>query len=401
MQSIAFFTGGDVYLLGWRIGVDMKIVADKQIYKVEEAFADMGVVTSVSSSMISRELLSDADILLVRSVTQVNAALIEGTPVKFVASASIGVDHVDVNFLRESCVGFAHAPGSSADSVAEYVVAAVMEICAKSGRPPGETVLGIIGVGNVGGRVCALAGALGMECVLNDPPKKAMTGSEVYRPLDEVLKRSDIVSLHVPLVEAGECPTYHLVDGGFVAKMKEGAALINTSRGRVIDEKSFRTARPRLGMVVLDVYEMEPAISVDTVKLADIATPHIAGYSLDGKLRGTDMIYRSAEAFFFREAQWKAESCDLHLQKRAINLRGSKDPVRDGVKATYAIMADDEQLRRIYSVPKDELVKFFETLRADYPKRLEFPHFKLTLSEEQAAFAETLTGLRFEVEVTP
>jgi erythronate-4-phosphate dehydrogenase len=379
----------------------MKLVADKQIYKVEEAFADMGDVTAVSGGMISRELLSDADILLVRSVTQVNAALLEGTPVKFVASASIGVDHVDVDFLRDNCIGFAHAPGSSADSVAEYVAAALIEICAKSGRAPGETTLGIIGAGNVGGRVCALAGALGMEYLLNDPPKKALTGSETYRPLEEVLERSDVVSLHVPLIEAGEGPTYHLVDGGFVSRMKQGAALINTSRGRVIDEKSFKAARSRLGMVALDVFEREPAINVETLNVADIATPHIAGYSLDGKLRGTDMIYHSASAFFFKEARWKSESCDLHLQKRDIDLRNSKDPVSDGIRGAYPIMADDEQFRRIYSVPQDGIVKFFEGLRADYPKRLEFPHFKLTVSESQKAAAETLTGLRFEVELTP
>jgi len=379
----------------------MKLVADKQIYKVEEAFADMGDVTAVSGGMISRELLSDADILLVRSVTQVNAALLEGTPVKFVASASIGVDHVDTDFLRENCIGFAHAPGSSADSVAEYVVAALVEICAKSGRALGGTALGIIGAGNVGSRVCALAGALGMECLLNDPPKKAMTGSEVYRPLEEVLERCDVVSLHVPLIEGGDGPTHHLVNGDFVSRMKQGAALINTSRGRVIDEKSFKDARSRLGMVALDVFEREPAINVETLKLADIATPHIAGYSLDGKLRGTDMIYRGAAAFFFKEARWNADSSDLRLQKRALDLRNSDDPVRDGVRGAYPVMADDEQLRRICSVPQDGLVKFFEGLRADYPKRLEFPHFKLTISESQKAAAEALSGLRFEAEVTP
>jgi len=379
----------------------MKLVADKQIYKVEEAFADMGSVTAVSGGMISREMLSDADILLVRSVTQVNAALLEGTPVKFVASASIGVDHVDVDFLRENSIGFAHAPGSSADSVAEYVAAALIEICAKSGKALGETTLGIIGAGNVGSRVFALARALGMECLLNDPPKKALTGSEVYRPLEEVLERGDVVSLHVPLIESGDGPTYHMVDANFVSRMKQGAALINTSRGRVIDESGFKASRSRLGAVALDVFEKEPAINVETVSVADIATPHIAGYSLDGKLRGTDMIYRSASAFFFKEARWDAGSCDLRLQKREIDLRNSDDPVRDGIKGAYPIMADDEQFRRIYSVPQDELVKFFEGLRANYPKRLEFPHFKLTISESQKAAAAALAELRFEVEVTP
>ncbi|MDR0330688.1 MAG: 4-phosphoerythronate dehydrogenase [Chitinispirillales bacterium] len=375
----------------------MKIVVDKLISKVEEAFADLGAVTAVSSGMMSRELLLDADVLLVRSVTRVNRELLEGTPVKFVASASIGVDHVDVDFLREGSIGFAHAPGSSADSVAEYIIAALFEIAAKSGRAPNELTLGIVGAGNVGGRVCRLAAALGMECVLNDPPKKELTHSEAYRPIDELLERCDIVSLHVPLISGGPNATYHMVDAGFVSRMKQGAALINTSRGRVVDEQSFKTARSRLGAVVLDVFEKEPAINVETLRLADIATPHIAGYSIDGKLRGTEMIYRSARAFFFKDARWSADASGMQKQKHAIDLSASKDAVYDGVKSAYSIMADDKQLRCIYSAAQEDAVKFFESLRANYPKRLEFPHFTLTLGEGRRREAEALKGLGFQV----
>jgi erythronate-4-phosphate dehydrogenase len=181
--------------------------------------------------------------------------------------------------------------------------------------------------------------------------------------------------------------------------MKQGAALINTSRGRVIDEQSFKTVCSRLGIIVLDVFEKEPAISVETLRLADIATPHIAGYSLDGKLRGTDMIYRSAGAFFFKELPWDAAQCELHGQKRIIDLSASKNPVYDGVKGAYSIMADDEQFRYIYSVSEEEQVKFFEGLRANYPKRLEFPHFTLALGENQSKEAAVLRELRFEVEM--
>ncbi|MCL2219151.1 MAG: 4-phosphoerythronate dehydrogenase [Chitinispirillia bacterium] len=378
----------------------MKIIADKLIYKVEEAFADLGRVTAVPTGKITKEQLSDADILLVRSVTPVNAALLEGTGVRFVASASIGVDHIDTEFLRDRCTGFAHAPGSSADSVAEYVMAALLEICAKSGRAPKELKLGIVGAGNVGSRVCRLATALGLECLLNDPPKKELTGSEVYRPIDEVLGTADVVSLHVPLVESGPDATHHMVNADFVSKMKQGAALINTSRGRVIDEDSFKTVCSRLGIIVLDVFEMEPSISVETLRLADIATPHIAGYSLDGKLRGTDMIYRAACAFFFKETSWNAAKSDLYkLKNNEIDLINSKDPIYDGVKAAYSIMADDEQFRMIYAAPKDEQTKFFEDLRANYRKRLEFTHFTMILGEHQRAEADVLRDLRFEVKV--
>ncbi|MCL2182842.1 MAG: 4-phosphoerythronate dehydrogenase [Chitinispirillia bacterium] len=378
----------------------IKIVADKLIYKVEEAFVDLGRITAVPSGKITKELLSDAGILLVRSVTPVNAALLDGTGVRFVASASIGVDHIDTEYLRERCTGFAHAPGSSADSVAEYVTAAMLEICAKSGRAPKEMKLGIIGAGNVGSRVCRMATALGMECLLNDPPKQELTGSDIYRPLDEVLEQADIVSLHVPLVESGPNPTCHMVASDFVSKMKQGAALINTSRGSVIDEESFKTVCSRLGIIVLDVFEKEPDISVDTLRLADIATPHIAGYSLDGKLRGTDMVYRSAAAFFFKEAAWDVSKSDLSRQKNTvIDLTASKDPVYDGVKSAYSIMADDEQFRMIYAAPKEEQTKFFENLRANYPKRLEFPHFTMMLGEHHRKEANLLRELRFETKV--
>ncbi|MDR2578327.1 MAG: 4-phosphoerythronate dehydrogenase [Chitinispirillales bacterium] len=377
----------------------MKIIADRQIYKVEEVFSDLGAVTVIPSNRINRELLSDADILLVRSVTQVNASLLEGTPVKFVASASIGVDHVDPEYLRENNIGFAHAPGSSADSVAEYVAAALLEVCVKSGRRPDELKLGIIGAGNVGSRVCRIATALGMECILNDPPKRVLTGNEIYRPLEEVLEQSDIISLHVPLISSRTNTTCHMVGREFVSRMKQGAALINTSRGRVIDEKSFKTVCSRLGIIVLDVFEKEPAISVETLRLADIATPHIAGYSADGKLRGTDMIYRSAGAFFFKDVAWNLEKCELHNQKYTIDLRASKIPIYDAVRRAYSIMRDDEQFRHIYSVPREEQVKFFESLRANYPQRLEFSHFTAALGERHSDAAEVLRELRFEVSI--
>jgi len=377
----------------------MKIIADKNIYKVEEAFSGLGEVVMTPAAGINQKLLSDsgAEILLVRSVTRVDAALLGGTPVKFVASASVGFDHVDVEYLRGQSIGFAHAPGSSADSVAEYTAAALLEICAKIGRSPRGLKLGIVGAGNVGSRLCRLADALGIECLLNDPPKKELTGSDVYRPIDELLADCDVISLHVPLVDSGPNATGHMVNGEFVSRMKQGAALINTSRGRVIDEKSFRAVCPRLGIIVLDVFEKEPAVSIETLRLADIATPHIAGYSLDGKLRGTDMIYRSASAFFFKDISWEPAQCEMHFKKRSIDLTASSDPVYDGVKSAYSIMSDDEQLRYIYSVPKDEQVKFFEDLRGNYRKRLEFPHFTMMLGEGRRREVEILKGLRFDV----
>ncbi|MFP4163795.1 MAG: 4-phosphoerythronate dehydrogenase [Chitinispirillaceae bacterium] len=375
----------------------MKIVADQNILEVENAFSDIGTVVKVPSYRINRSILQDAQILLVRSVTPVNRELLEGTPVRFVASATIGVDHVDLEYLEQNCIGFAHAPGSNADSVTEYVIASILQIALKMERDPKEMKLGVIGVGNVGSRVCRLARAVGMDCILNDPPKRDLTGQEIYRPLEEVLEKCDIVSLHIPLISSDPYPTYHMVDSQFVTQMKRGAALINTSRGKVIDEKSFRTVRDQLGPVVLDVFENEPQINLDMVKLADVATPHIAGYSLDGKLRGTEMIYESMCAFFFKTPSWSARFCSLCTETEQVDLTSSENPLYDAVQSAYPIMEDDEQFRQIFSIQKDQQARFFEELRKDYPKRLEFPHFTVTLDKKHHKQAAVLKDLRFEV----
>ncbi len=378
----------------------MKIIADQNIYQVENAFSDLGTVTAVPSYKINRAILEDAQALLVRSVTPVNRDLLEGMPVKFVASATIGVDHIDLDYLHENCIGFAHAPGSNADSVAEYVIAAVFQIISKGVFNLKDLKLGIIGAGNVGSRIARLARALGMECLLNDPPKRTLTGNEIYLPLEEVLKQSDIVSLNIPLTMDGQYSTYHMVNADFVSLMKSGAALINTSRGKIIDEKSFRTVREHLGILVLDVFENEPSINMETLRMADIVTPHIAGYSLDGKLRGTEMIYQAMNSFFFKEGSWSAESTTLASQEELIDLRSSKNPLYDAVLRAYPIMNDDEQFRQIFSVHKDQQARYFEELRKNYPKRLEFTHYKIILNASQSVEASILRELRFQVALT-
>ncbi|MFP4014920.1 MAG: 4-phosphoerythronate dehydrogenase [Chitinispirillaceae bacterium] len=375
----------------------MKIVADQNIYSVENAFSDCGTVLKVPSYKITRSILQDAQALLVRSVTPVNQELLEGTAVKFVASVTIGVDHVDLDYLRENNIGFAHAPGSNADSVAEYVVAAIFQTALRMNRDHRELRVGVVGAGNVGGRVCRLARVLGMDCLLNDPPKRDLTGQEIYLPLGEVLENSDIVSLHVPLTTTDPYPTYHMVNSEFVKRMKKGAALINTSRGKVVDEQSFRTVRDHLGVVVLDVFGNEPSINPDTMKLADIATPHVAGYSLDGKLRGTEMIYESMCAFFFKTPSWSADTCALHTERVDLDLRASSNPLYDAVAKAYPIMEDDEQFRQLFSVQKDQQARFFEELRRNYPRRLEFSHFTVLIDEKQKMYADVLRDLRFTV----
>ena len=223
--------------------------------------------------------------------------LLEGTAVRFVGSATIGIDHVDTEYLASRNIGFSHAPGSNANSVAEYISIALLEIARITSRPVNSFTLGVIGVGNVGSRVMLKAGALGMTCLANDPPKQKLSGNKGLLPLDYVLENSDIITVHVPLVKNGEFPTLHLIDERFISRMKQGASLINSSRGAVLDERVLQMHRKKTGRVVLDVWENEPAISMKTLAITDIGTPHIAGYSFDGKVKGMEMVHRFANIF--------------------------------------------------------------------------------------------------------
>lgn len=378
----------------------MKIVADCNIPFAAEAFADFGDVVSVEGKKITPEICRDAGMLLVRSVTKVGASLLDGSSVKFVATATIGTDHIDTAYLEKNWIGFASAPGSNAYSVAEYIIAAILRMAQLKKRSLTDMTLGIIGVGNVGRKVFKMAQALGMPCLLNDPPQQRLTDSDFYVSLDSLLQKSDIVSLHVPLTLEGDDKTVHMVNAAFLNAMKKGSILINTSRGKVVDEKAICEKRlERLGGMVVDVWENEPSINIKYLQLTDIATAHIAGYSYKGKLTGTSMIYDAACAFFFREKKWRPESVLEKLDGVVLDLSKSKQPVFDAVCAAYPIMDDDEKLRKITKYESDKQGAYFSELRQTYYKRLEFTQIAIkkdTVSPENGAL---LSQLGFQLRV--
>lgn len=379
----------------------MKIVADENISLVKEAFSGLGEVVTVPGRSMSKELLNDATVLLVRSVTKVNQELLDGTSVRFVASATIGTDHIDTKYLQENSIGFAYAPGSNAASVAEYVVCALQHMSMKTERPLESMTLGIIGVGNIGSKVYQHAERLGMRCLLNDPPKKRLTGHDIYIPLNQLVEEADVLSLHVPLISAGEDSTYHLVNHELIGKMKKNAILINTSRGQVVDEKSVRAEQAKFGGIILDVWENEPDINAETLKIVDIGTPHIAGYSFEGKIRGTQMIYEAACAYFFKRPQWQvSESCFTEIVKE-IDVSSSVHPVADAVQKAYSIEDDHRSLRAILKKDKAEYGKFFDDLRKNYPRRREFTHFLVKCSEDQKNEARIINELGFPTQIIP
>ena len=373
----------------------VRIVADKDIPYVTEAFSDTGAISLVEGRGLSRPEIADADILLVRSVTPVTSGLVSGTRLRFIASATSGIEHIDVSYLKKCGIGFAYAPGSNARSVAQYVIAAIIHLVGR--KKLRELTLGIIGAGNVGKLVHLYSESLGIRCLLNDPPKFRESGDKRYCPINEVLEISDIVTLHVPLEKQGIDPTFHLVNDSFLKRMKKGAILINTSRGKVVDEAALKENRNKLGGLIIDVWDHEPRFDAELCGMADIATPHIAGYSYDGKVQGTSMMYRAACLFLKINPQWNPEAL-LHEPAGLIDSEGVADPVDNAVKKAYPVMRDDKTMREIAAeADLERRGREFDILRKRYPKRPEFVHYTVRCANLQVNVARVLKKLGFTI----
>ena len=368
-----------------------------------EAFGRLGEVRLLAGRGISAGSLAQADCLAVRSVTRVDEKLLAGTPVKFVGTATIGTDHVDCVWLKQAGIGFASASGSNAVSVAEYVVAALCELAGRLDFSLEKTSIGVVGCGNVGRRLAARCRALGMTVVVNDPPLADLTGDSVYRPLDEALA-CDVITLHVPLEKTGKYPTWHLTDDSFIGRLKPGAILLNTSRGAVADSAALHRAidTGRLAAVVLDVWEGEPAIDTALLAKVAIATPHIAGYSFDGKVRGTRMIYEAACRHFGSAPDWDPSLLLPPPENPSISIPAGtprQEAVARAVKLSYDISADDANLRKVANLPEQERAKYFDGLRKSYPVRREWASRTVVLPVELAELKSVFEGLDFRVEI--
>jgi erythronate-4-phosphate dehydrogenase len=377
----------------------MKIIADENIPFVGQAFAALGEVSLIPGRSMQAAQVRDADILLVRSVTRVDESLLDGSSVRFIGSATIGFDHVDLDYLARRGIGFSTAPGSNATSAAEYVLSAIMALSERHGFEPAGKTVGIIGHGNVGSRVRRRLEALGMRCLLNDPPLQSQGGHDEYLDLDSVLQ-ADVVSVHVPYTRDGRWPTHHLVDTDFLSRLKPDSILLNTSRGAVADNSALAAWLSRCpdAAVVLDVWEGEPAISLELMDRVALATAHIAGYSLDGKLRGTDMIYRAACEFLGQETAWRADSVlpvAAPIELAVSNPNDWFGTVRAAVLACYDIRSDDATLRAIKDVTQEERSAFFDRLRKEYPVRREFSATTVRLDAAVPAAARVLDELGF------
>lgn len=374
----------------------MIIVADENIPRVQEALGQFGEVRLRSGRSICRDDLADADVLIVRSITNVNRDLLEGTPVRFVGTATNGIDHVDLGYLNRSGIGFASAIGGNATAVAEYVVAGLLELRERGVlRLAGQT-LGIIGVGNVGERLAVRARALGLRTVEYDPPRAAIDPEFRSAHFDELFD-CDIISLHVPLVVEDDYPTHRLVDAPFLQRLRRGCVLVNSSRGSVVDSDALVAALHSgvVGAALLDVWEGEPAVPRDLIEAAAIATPHIAAYSYDAKLRGTEMMADAVARLLGGERSWSPAG-DLPAMPDPIVIAPGTSPLdaaRQAVLRAYDITIDDAAVRAL--LPLDDAARRagFDRLRKEYRTRREFPAY--TLISDDPAVRELAGGLGF------
>lgn len=379
----------------------MKIIADENIAFVKECFSSIGDVQTIDGRAISASAVKDVDILLVRSITRVDEKLLADSRVKFVATATIGFEHIDTDFLAKKNIGFASAPGSNANSVAEYVVAALLEIAKKFDIILEGKSIGIIGVGNVGSRVEKKCEALGIKPFLNDPPLFRKTADKKYLPL-EPLFDCDIITLHTPLTFEGIDKTYHLADKKFFDLVRNGCIFINTARGPVVDSEALKN-KIKSGSIkaaVLDVWEDEPNIDIELLEMVDIGTAHIAGYSLDGKVAGMFMIYKSACGYFGLES---VKDMNDFLPKPAVPLieingdNNKQEKLRRIVSKVYDINKDDSALRDMLKMPADKRTAFFDRLRREYPVRREFQNTKVLIKNADRGLIEKIKGIGFQV----
>jgi erythronate-4-phosphate dehydrogenase len=376
----------------------MKIVIDDKIPFIRGAFENIANVAYLPGAKITPADVADADALIVRTRTKCGAPLLDGSSVKFIATATIGFDHIDADYCESRGITWTSAPGCNSFSVQQYIASALLNIAKAENFKLSEKTIGIVGVGNVGSKVAKFAKLAGMRVLLNDPPRESrgdIPKNGKFVSFDEIKTEADIITFHVPMVKSGELKTHHMVNDTFLNDVKNGAWLLNSSRGPVVDNQALKLAlqTAKIAGAVLDVWENEPNIDLELLELARFATPHIAGYSADGKANGTMMSVRALSRFFnLGLDDWSPSGVPMP-EIRGIHIDcGEKtldEIMRPAILATYDIAEDDVRLR---ANPAE-----FERLRGDYPLRRESPAYKVFLKEDSADIAEKLKALRFSV----
>ena len=370
-------------------GPGMHIVADENIPLLDAFFGDLGRLTCLPGRALTPAQVRDADLLLVRSVTPVNAELLSGSSIRFVGTATIGTDHVDTTWLQQQGITFASAPGCNAISVVEYVLAVLSLYAEQRGLADwlGLSV-GIVGAGNVGARLAQRLQALGITVKCCDPPRAEQEGEAGFVSLAEALT-CDVISLHTPLTTTGSHATRHLLGEAELTALASHQLLINSGRGAVVDNQalSARLRQPDAPWVALDVWEQEPAIDPELLAQVWLGTPHIAGYSLEGKSRGTAMLYQAV-------CQWLGRTPDRDLaqllpppwfeQLQLVPDAPLQPSINRAIRLCYDPRDDHQRLLATLELPAAERAAAFDNLRRHYPVRREFASLRMVAAKHPA-----------------
>jgi erythronate-4-phosphate dehydrogenase len=312
--------------------------------------------------------VKDADILLVRAVTEVNEELLAGSGVKFVGTMTAGVDHLDTAWLQRAGIEFCAAPGFNAPPVADYVVSSVAALMARRMMPQKNLKAAVIGAGNVGSIVVEKLRLLNIDVVVCDPPRAKLDPAFKSTDLDQI-SDVDLVSLHVPLTRDGEYPTYHMIDSEFLRRQKPGCVLLNAGRGAVIDSDALKKDGSHL-IWCLDVFENEPGIDKEILERAAIATPHIAGYSVQSKVRGMDMLYRTACQRGLIKPQ---DTTPVAMPRQELNYSGTQHHWQDIVLGVFNPVVMTAMMRTKI-LPAEHHGVVFDELRNRFQYRHEFAY---------------------------
>ena len=376
----------------------MKIVCDNKIPFLKGVLEPYAEVVYLPGKDTTAEVVRDADAIITRTRTICNEALLKGSKVKVIATATIGFDHIDTAWCEANGIVWENAPGCNSWSVKQYIASVLVTLAKKHSLRLDNLTLGVVGVGNVGSKVAEVASLLGMKVLLNDPPRARKEGNTQpsFVTLDTIIEQADIIPLHVPLSKSGDDATWHLFDAQRLAMLGPRQLLINSSRGPVVDNKALKQALKRQALkgAVLDVWEGEPDLDVELVSLLDIATPHIAGYSADGKANGTSMSVQTvAKCLGLPLGRWKASGVPRPKQPLTFAIDGTgkskQDILSEAILYTYDVTTDSDTLRASPGT--------FEAQRGDYPIRREPTAYTVELTNVAEETAETLRKIGFQI----
>ncbi len=387
-------TQGQLGTCNLKLGT-MKIVIDDKIPYIRGAFEQVAEVIYLPGSKTTPEVVKDADAIVTRTRTICNEKLLSGSSVKFIATATIGYDHIDTRYCDDNGIKWTNAPGCNSKSVEEYLASTLMVLAERKNIQLKDLCIGVVGVGNVGSKVARISELFGMKVLLNDPPRERAEGSATLVSLKQVMDEADIITLHVPLNMKGEDSTFHLGNEAFFSGLKRKPILINSCRGEVVNTMAVKAAlkSSQISGFVCDCWENEPDIDLELLAMTEIVTPHIAGYSKDGKAIGTEMsVYAISKYFNLRLENWHPSGIELP-EKPVFELDGAglseQQIISKAILHTYDIRNDEADFRNDPSK--------FEQLRGDYPTRREFPAFTIAPKNISEGTLEILKKLGFTI----